>query len=152
MLLICNKGVPLREIAKGTKWLLNILFSRTCGWRHHFWCIRRNCRTWLSHSRKPWNNTHPWWKPSLHFFSNSFTIFLIVFIQHSPALHIWKCMLDPEQNAQHGHQPSSIFSQIFSCFYCYFSFSIATLSTFGSAHWTLITVLKLVTNKEHHLE
>ena len=26
MLLVCNEGVPLREIAKGTKWLLYIFF------------------------------------------------------------------------------------------------------------------------------
>ena len=31
MHLVCNEGVLLREIAKGAKWLLNILFSRACG-------------------------------------------------------------------------------------------------------------------------
>ena len=52
MHLVCNKGIPLREIAKGTKWLLNILFSHACGWMHHFWCVCGNCCTWLPHSRK----------------------------------------------------------------------------------------------------
>ena len=27
MHLVCNKGIPLHEIAKGTNWLLNLLFS-----------------------------------------------------------------------------------------------------------------------------
>ena len=75
-------------------------------------------------------------------FSYFVAILLLFFIQHSYTFHIWKCALDPEHNAQHGHQPSPIFSPfflIFSLFYCYFSFSIATLSIFGSVHWTLKT-------------
>ena len=43
-----------------------------------------------------------------------------------------------------------LFFSNFSLFYCYFSLSIATLSIFGSAHWTLKTVLNVVTNSEHH--
>ena len=31
MHLVGNEGVPLREIVKGTKWLLNIVFSHACG-------------------------------------------------------------------------------------------------------------------------
>ena len=112
----------------------------------------KRCFPYLEVCTGPWNNTHPSWQPSLHFFSKIFTIFLIFFIQHSHTLHVWKCVLDPEHNAQHGHQPSSIFSQIFSLFYCYFSFSIAALSTLGSMHYTLKTVLNIVTNSEHHLE
>ena len=47
----------------------------------------------------------------------TFTILLIFFIQHSYTFHIWKCVLDPEHNAQHGHQPSPIFPPIFSDFF-----------------------------------
>ena len=81
------------------------------------------------------------------FFSYFVAILLPFFIQRSHTFHIWKCALDPEHSAQHGHQPSPIFSPfflIFSLFYCYFSFSIATLSIFGSVHWTLKT--HMVTN------
>src|ERR1700749_1425165 len=70
--------------------------------------------------------------PSIMTIIPTFTILLVFFIQHSYTFHIWKCVLDPEHNAQHGHQPSPIFfpifSDFFSLFYCYFSFSIAILS------------------------
>ena len=37
-----------------------------------------------------------------------------------------------------------------SLFYCYFSFAKAHISIFGSTHWTLKTVLNVVTSSEHH--
>ena len=93
------------------------------------------------------NDNHP------YLFCDFFAILLTFFIQHTHTFQIWKCVLDPENNAQYGHQPSpiffSIFFLIFSLFYCYFSFSIATLSIFGSAHQTLRTLLNIITNSEH---
>ena len=83
------------------------------------------------------------------FFSDFVAILLLFFIQHSHTFHIWKCAFDPEYNAQHGHQPTSIFFHfflIFSLFYCHFSFSIATISIFGNMHWTLNTMPNMVTN------
>ena len=90
------------------------------------------------------NDNHP------YLFCDFFAILLIFFIQHTHIFQIWKCVLDPENNAQYGHQPSpiffSIFFLIFSLFYCYFSFSIATLSIFGNVCWTLNTMPNMVTN------
>ena len=54
------------------------------------------------------------------FFSYFVAILLLFFIQHSHTFHIWKCAFDPEYNAQHGHQPSSIFFHFFPDFFRYF--------------------------------
>ena len=79
--------------------------------------LGEHCFPYLEVCTGPWNNTHPSWESFLHFFSNFFTILLIFFIQHSYTFHIWKYALDPEHNAQHGHQPFPIFSQIFLLFF-----------------------------------
>ena len=78
---------------------------------------KKHCFPHLEVCTGPWNNTPPSWESSLHFFSNFFTILLIFFIQHSHTFHIWKYALDPEHNAQHGHQLFPIFSQIFLLFF-----------------------------------
>ena len=85
-----------------------------------------------------------------YLFCDFFAILLTFFIQHTHTFQIWKSVLDPENNAQYGHQPSSIFFLhfflIFSLFYCYFFFSIATLSIFGNGCWTLNAMPNMVTN------
>ena len=83
--------------------------------------------------------------PSLFFFW-FFCILLPFFIQKSIVFHIWKCALDPETIPIHHENHPYTFFPIFSLFYWYFSFSIATLSIFGNMHWTLNTMPNMVTN------
>ena len=68
----------------------------------------------------PWIQC-PIWSPTilyffLYFSPDFFAIFLLFLLQHSHSFHIWKCALDPEYNAQYGHQPSPIFFWFFRYF------------------------------------
>ena len=78
------------------------------------------------------------------FFPDFFLYFIAILHLAQPTFHIWKCALDPENTTTNSkHHPIS-FSWFFPVFYCYFTFSTASLSIFGNVHYTLKTPLPTV--------
>ena len=90
----------------------------------------------------PDNSTQQYW-PSSPFFSDFFHILWLFFIWKHKSFHIWKYTLDPESRIpQYHYQQSAPFPYFFPDFspiLLLFSFSTASLSTFGNVHWTLKT-------------